>query len=109
MADNWGITVNPLGVYKASGSNNGPLPETCLLGDDEKALTDVVNGSTIVLAMPEFSATAPLYPLAQAHDKLRVGSMPARARAASAPSRSSPSDSISMSTTAVWHTTKAFW
>ncbi len=80
MADNWGITVNPLGVYKASGSNNGPLPETCLLGDDEKALTDVVNGSTIVLAMPEFSATAPLYPLAQAHDKLRVGSMPGVAK-----------------------------
>ncbi len=80
LADKWGIMVNPVVDYDATGSNNGPLPATCRMGTDEKQLTDVVNGSTIVLAMPEFSATAPLYPLAQAHDKLRVGSMPGVAK-----------------------------
>jgi hypothetical protein len=80
MADTWGITVNPLADYDATGSNNGPLPETCRMGGEERNLVDLVNGSTIVLAMPEFSATAPLYPLAQAHDRLRVGSMPGVAK-----------------------------
>jgi leucyl aminopeptidase (aminopeptidase T) len=80
MADRWGITVNPTATYAGTGSNNGPLPESCTMGGEERSLADVVNGSTIVLAMPEFSATAPLYPYAKEAEKLRVGSMPGVAK-----------------------------
>jgi len=80
MADKWGITVNPVATYNATGGNNAPLPETCHMGGREHNITDLVNSSTIVLAMPQFSATAPLYPLAQEHKKLRVGSMPGVAK-----------------------------
>jgi hypothetical protein len=80
MADRWGITVNPTVTYAATGSNNGPLPTTCTVDGEERPLEEVVNGSTIVLAMPEFSATAPLYPYARESDRLRIGSMPGVAK-----------------------------
>lgn len=80
MAGKWGLTVNPVVTYLATGGNNAPLPETCDMGGEEKNIVDLVNSSTIVLAMPEFSATAPLYPLAQKHTKLRIGSMPGVAK-----------------------------
>lgn len=80
MANDLQITVNPLVSYLASGANNGPLPATCTMDEQELPLVDLVNNSTIVLAMPQFSATAPLYRLAQAHTKLRVGSMPGVAK-----------------------------
>lgn len=80
LAGTWGITVNPVATYDATGGNNAPLPQKCRMGGKELDITDVVNNSTIVLAMPQFSATAPLYPLAQNHTKLRVGSMPGVAK-----------------------------
>jgi len=80
MADKWGITVNPIVTYAATGSNNSNLPDTCWMAGEERSLADVVTQSTIVLAMPEFSATAPLYPYARESDRLRVGSMPGVAK-----------------------------
>jgi len=80
MADRWGITVNPPAIYAATGGNNADLPEMCAMGGEERPIADVVTGSTIVLAMPEFSATAPLYGYARESDRLRVGSMPGVAK-----------------------------
>lgn len=80
MADRWKITVNPPVTYASTGSNNANLPETCVMGGEEKSLDDVVRNSTIVLAMPEFSATAPLYSYAREADRLRIGSMPGVAK-----------------------------
>jgi len=80
MAGRWGITVNPLATYAATGGNNANLPETCTIDGEERPLVDVVTQSTIVLAMPEFSATAPLYGYARESDRLRVGSMPGVAK-----------------------------
>jgi hypothetical protein len=80
MADKWGIKVNPIVTYTATGSNNANLPETCSMGGKELSLVDVVTDSTIVLAMPEFSATAPLYTHARESNRLRVGSMPGVAK-----------------------------
>jgi hypothetical protein len=80
LADRWGITVNPLATYAATGGNNANLPETCTMGGEEHPIVDVVTQSTIVLAMPEFSATAPLYGYARESDRLRVGSMPGVAK-----------------------------
>jgi leucyl aminopeptidase (aminopeptidase T) len=50
------------------------------MGDEEVKISDTINGSTIIIVMPEFSATAPLYHYARNHDKLRVGSMPGVAK-----------------------------
>ncbi len=80
MAERWGITVNPVVSYAATGSNNADLPAKCTMGDREMSMNEVLDSSTIVIAMPQFSATAPLYPRAQKSDKLRVGSMPGVAR-----------------------------
>lgn len=80
LADRWGVTVNPTVTYEATGSNNADLPATGRMGGNEVNLADTINGSTIVVAMPQFSATAPLYGYARNHDKLRVGSMPGVAK-----------------------------
>jgi len=80
LADGWGITVSPVVTYAATGGNNADLPATFRMGDEELPLSEVVSRSTIILAMPEFSATAPLYPLARSADRLRIASMPGVAR-----------------------------
>jgi hypothetical protein len=80
MADRWDITVNPLATYAATGGHNANLPEMCTMGGEVRPIADVVTQSTIILAMPEFSATAPLYGYARESDRLRVGSMPGVAK-----------------------------
>ena len=75
-ADTWGVKVNPPVTYLATGGNNADLPETGMMDGKEVKLNDMINSSTIVLAMPQFSATAPLYGFAKKSKKLRVGSMP---------------------------------
>ncbi len=80
QANRWGVTVNPTCTYEATGGNNADLPTTGKMGGDEVNLADTIKGSTIIIAMPEFSATAPLYAYAKTGDKLRVGSMPGVAK-----------------------------
>jgi hypothetical protein len=80
MADKWGISVKPTATYAATGGNNADLPPTCRMGDREMSMDAVIGGSTILISMPEFSATAPLYPKARASDRLRVASMPGVAK-----------------------------
>ncbi len=79
-ASDWGVTVNPPVTYQATGGNNADLPETGMMDGNQVNLADTINSSTIVLAMPQFSATAPLYGYAKKSDKLRVGSMPGVAK-----------------------------
>ncbi len=80
LAPRWGARVAPIVTYRATGSNNADLPSECLVGGAPDNLPDLVRRSTILLAMTEFSATAPLYGMARASDRLRVGSMPGVAR-----------------------------
>jgi len=80
MAGQWGITVNPTVTYEATGGNNADLPAKGKMGNEEVSLDDTIKSSTIIIAMPEFSATAPLYGYARNSDKLRVGSMPGVAK-----------------------------
>jgi len=75
-SNNFGITVNPVVTYDATGGNNADLPATGLMDGKNVQLDDVIKGSTIIVAMPEFSATAPLYNYSMNSNKLRVGSMP---------------------------------
>ncbi len=79
-ADRWGITVNPTLTYEATGGNNADLPATGMMDGKEVEIPETINASTIVVAMPQFSATAPLYGYARKHGKLRVGSMPGVAK-----------------------------
>lgn len=76
----WGMEINPIVTYKATGGQNSDLPEKCRIGDKEAKTDDVIKESTIVLSMPEYSATAPLYEYSRSLKRLRVGSMPGAAR-----------------------------
>ena len=74
------INVKPLASYPATGCNNGDLPLKCLWGNQEIDIEEIIKNSSIILSMPEFSATAPLCFYAKKFDKLRVGSMPGVAK-----------------------------
>lgn len=76
FADEYRMGVNPILTYFATGINNGELPANGLMNDISVLITDVVEKSTIVLCMPEFSASAPLLNIAKKIPTLRIGSMP---------------------------------
>jgi len=76
ISGKWGMKVNPLVTYKATGNQNARLPNKCLVGTKEMKTRDVIKNSTIILSMPEYSATAPLYTFSKSTKNLRVGSMP---------------------------------
>jgi leucyl aminopeptidase (aminopeptidase T) len=87
MADRWrsamveigserGFTVRPIVTFEATGANNADLPMVARLGSDEVNLFDELAASTLVIAMTEYSATAPLAHLADEHDDFRAASMP---------------------------------
>lgn len=80
LAKQYGMKVNPSVTYLATGANNADLPKGCKLGSTDTTFDEVLKDSTIVIAMPEFSATAPLYGYAKKSTKLRVGSMPGVAK-----------------------------
>ena len=71
-----GFTVQPLLTFEASGANNADLPAVGRLGEEEVDLNRVLAGSTFVIAMTEYSATAPLSNFAREHDDFRAASMP---------------------------------
>jgi leucyl aminopeptidase (aminopeptidase T) len=70
------FTVNPLLEWPATGANNADLPTGGHLGGAEVDLAATLAASTLVVAMTEFSATAPLAGLADAHEDFRAASMP---------------------------------
>lgn len=87
MADSWhtqitafskryGMTVNPIVTYNATGSHNSNMPEHGMWKGQKTRLEDVIKNSTIIISMPEFSATAPLMGFTKKYPNLRVASMP---------------------------------
>jgi len=76
LAAERGFTVNPLLAYPATGANNSDLPASGRLGDDQVDLERALSESTLVIAMTEFSATAPLTHFAKRADDFRAASMP---------------------------------
>jgi len=76
VANERGFRVNPLLTYAATGANNADLPSDGQLGGKTVRLDDALRASTLVVAMTEFSATAPLCLLADAHEDFRAASMP---------------------------------
>jgi hypothetical protein len=87
MADRWrgameelaaerDFSVRPILSFEASGANNADLPAKGRLGEDDVDLLEALKESTLVIAMTEFSATAPLVKLAEAEEDFRAASMP---------------------------------
>ncbi len=70
------IKVNPLLTYEATGAHNGDLPEYGISEGKKTKISDIILNSTIVISMPEFSASAPLIIYTQKNADLRVASMP---------------------------------
>lgn len=66
----------PLLHYPATGANNGDLPETGEWDDQPVPMADAIGSCTLLLAMTEYSATAPLSRFVRNQPGLRVASMP---------------------------------
>jgi leucyl aminopeptidase (aminopeptidase T) len=76
LASERDFSVQPILSFQASGANNADLPATGRLGDEEVDLLAALKASTLVIAMTEFSATAPLANLADSEKDFRAASMP---------------------------------
>ncbi len=76
LADELQITVQPVLTYMATGAHNGPLPPSAESDGQEVSFDEIMAGANIVVAMTEFSATAPLFGFTNKYPKLRVASMP---------------------------------
>lgn len=77
----YGMHVSALVSYEATGMSNSDLPEYGLCAGRKVRLDEVARDSTIIISMPQFSATAPLVQLTRKYETLRVASMPKVTRA----------------------------
>jgi len=72
-----GLHVEPIITFQATGANNAELPEFGVMEDERVRISDRLATANIVIAMTEFSATAPLAMQAmRSGGRLRVASMP---------------------------------
>lgn len=72
----YGFSINPLVTYEATGMQNGQLPDYGLRQGDRVRLEDIARDSSIIISMPQFSATAPLVAFTKQYENLRVASLP---------------------------------
>jgi hypothetical protein len=70
------IFVHPLLTYPATGAHSGSLPGQGEMDGRAVRLEEILSDSNIVVALTEFSATAPLVEYTQRLPDLRVASMP---------------------------------
>ncbi len=75
-----GFSVNPLLTYLATGANNGPLPEHGQMGGTMVRLMDILEATTLAVALTEFSASATLMDCSKRFPDFRAASMPMLAR-----------------------------
>lgn len=80
FSDKWQIKVNPLVSYLATGSTNSDLPPKAMIGDVETDFESLIKGTTIIIVMSEYSATAPIKGFAKKYSHLRGATMPHAAR-----------------------------
>ena len=71
-----GFSVRPVLTYMATGGHNADLPEKAELGDREVRFDEVFSDTDIVVALTEYSASAPLIKFSQKFPSLRAASMP---------------------------------
>ncbi|HVF70795.1 MAG TPA: hypothetical protein VM940_04225 [Chthoniobacterales bacterium] len=70
------FTVLPLVRFEATGMNNGPLPANGMQDSRPVVLEELSKRSTLILAMTEYSASAPLIGWTRRMPQLRAASMP---------------------------------
>ena len=75
-----GFTVHPVLTYPATGAPNAPLPDAGAIDGQEVPFEQILAETNIVVALTEFSATAPLSEFTQRFPNLRVASMPGATR-----------------------------
>lgn len=71
-----GFEVRPMLFYDATGAHNADLPLKGLVNDKPVELGDVFKNSTLIIALTEYSATAPLIGFIKEYPYLRAASMP---------------------------------
>jgi hypothetical protein len=71
-----GFEVRPILFFPATGANNADLPARGWIDGKDVDLLDQLTSCTLVIAMTEFSATAPLAHLAKRTEDFRAASMP---------------------------------
>jgi len=71
-----GFSVSPMLTYPATGANNAELPASGWLEGEEVEVQTTLLAATLVIAMTEYSATAPLSMLAELDEDFRAASMP---------------------------------
>jgi hypothetical protein len=76
FAGRYGIVVKPVVTYEATGSHNSDMPDYGACEGKRVSLDDVMSRSTIVISIPEYSASAPLFAFTRKYHSLRVASMP---------------------------------
>jgi hypothetical protein len=75
-----GFTVHPLLTYPATGAPNAPLPDAGTIEGQEVLFESILADTNIVVALTEYSATAPLAEYTGRFPDLRVASMPGATR-----------------------------
>lgn len=76
LADEIDLEVLPMLSYPATGNHNSQLPETGEMVGKQVPLEEILPGANIVVALTEFSATAPLNKYSQLLPAFRAVSMP---------------------------------
>ena len=76
LGQGFGFNVYPIYTSPATGAHNGPLPVEGVMGGEKLSIEEVLSDSNIVIAMTEYSATAPLIKYTEKYSQLRVASMP---------------------------------
>jgi len=76
LGERRGFRVLPLVSFPATGAHNAQLPEEGAQNGDPVRLAELAGRSTLVLALTQFSASAPLYGWTQRFSRLRAASMP---------------------------------
>ena len=87
MAARWHAALSELGrernfavlppiSFEATGMNNGPLPTRGAQEESSIALEEIAGRATLLLALTEFSASAPLISWTKRFPQLRAASMP---------------------------------
>jgi hypothetical protein len=80
FSERYGVRVNPIVKYNATGAHNADLPEYGMCRGERVQLEHIIGDSTIVISMPQFSPSAPLLGFTRKYQNLRVASMPRVAR-----------------------------
>lgn len=71
-----GFSVYPMLTYRATGGNNADLPEAGELEGKAVQLDDVFSEVNVVVALTEYSASAPLIKYSLKYPRMRAASMP---------------------------------